>query len=238
MRAGARPGCGKRLTGMLNPVKLWREYRLGDFRTRTRITTLFSMLGNFALAAGKAVIGIFTVSLFMLVSAFYSALTGLAKQFYYRGALICKEDIKKETVYYCFMAIFLLAASLVYSLYMVRLFFLSSGLVYGKIAGITVAAVSFTELFMAVRGLVKSNKLNDMLVSGLKIVNLSVALTALVLTQSALLSFTSGVEIAYSYVTAAFGLCVGLVSSLLSVLMLLKARRIGRDGGDSAGKHR
>lgn len=238
VRAGARLGCGKRLTGMLNPVKLWREYRLGDFRTRTRITALFPCWEILLWRPVKPSSGYLQFPCLCLFRRFIRRLRDLQSVLIIAAALICKEDIKKETVYYCFMAIFLLAASLVYSLYMVRLFFISSGLVYGKIAGITVAAVSFTELFMAVRGLVKSNKLNDMLVSGLKIVNLSAALTALVLTQSALLSFTSGIEIAYSYVTAAFGLCVGLVSSLLSVLMLLKARRIGRDGGDSAGKHR
>lgn len=238
MRTGSRPGFGKRLTGMLTPIKLWREYRSGDFRTRTRITALFSMLGNFALAAGKAVIGIFTLSVFMLVSAFYSVFSGLAKQFYYRGAAAGREDAKKEVGYYFCMAVFLLVASLVYSLYMVRLFFLSEGLVYGTIAGITVAAVSFTELFMAVKGLVKSNRLKDMLVSGLKTVNLSGALTAIVLTQTALLSFTSGAEAAYSGATAVFGLCVGLVSSGLAVSMLFKARRVRREGGASDGKRR
>lgn len=192
------------------------------------MTAIISMVFNFAIAAGKLVIGLATLSVYIIISAFYSLGVGLAKQIYYRGYLKALDDPSCEPKYYLRISLVLMASSLVYIGYMIRLFFIKNSFHYSMFLGIAIATVSFFELIVAIVGLVKSNRRKDLLLSGLKTVNLSSALVALVLTQIAILSFTSsGAQaVDHSFNNALFGIGMGSVSLIFSLLMALKYRRV------------
>ncbi len=198
-----------------------RAYRNGDTALRNRYHSAWSMLLNFSVAAGKTVIGIVTFSLFIVISGIYSLGIGLAKKMYYTG---CGKGRENEKKYFLLMALLLLASSVMYIIYMICLLFSHSQTVYGEITAISIAAISFFELGIAVRGLVKCRKKGNLLLSGLKIVNLSGAFISLVLTQTALLSFTMGSTSAdmetAARSNAAIGILMGCVSLALAVYML------------------
>lgn len=206
-----------------NPITLIHDYRYGDFKTRNHITSLISMLGNFVISVFKIVIGLLTMSFFFIISGFYSIGIGVAKQIYFKGYELSVTEKQTSIKHYLLMAIILMMTSIIYIIYMIRLFFVTQTFNYTAILGISIATVSFLELGMAIRGLIKSRKMNDLLFTGLKTINFSSALVAIVLTQTALLSFSSDAEVAViNYHNAIFGVSVGVITLALSLFMIYR----------------
>jgi hypothetical protein len=99
---------------------------------------------------------------------------------------------------------------------------------------IGIATVSFVEIGMAIRGLVKARKTKTLMMEALKFIALSSALVSLVLTQSALLSLGSqdgqkihtaaqiASDITISASCGLLGLIVGGLSALMGVYMLFR----------------
>ena len=212
--------------------RLLSEYRRADASGRSRMTARVSMLAHFSAAACKMAAGVFALSGFLVISGLYSAGIGTAKGIYDRGAALSRGNRTQELRYYRNIAMILLISALAYMTWMARLFFSPPAFRYGRILGIGIAALSFWDLGAAIWGLVDSGKRKDILLSGLRTVNLSSAMTALVLTQTAILSFTHEPTVqamaADARSNAVLGLLVGCVSCILSVWMLFRYRREAR----------
>lgn len=219
-------------------VEFIKKYRHFSFKERTNFNSRISMIGNFFIACCKLILGIVTLSLFYCISAFYSVGVGLAKQVYFQGLNASNNELsgennnnfenqKIENKYYKLMAFILLFTSIIYAIYMARLLFTSSDFEYGLIPAIGIAAISFTELGVAIKGLIKSNKRKDLLLSGLKSISLASACTAIVLTQVALLSTVEG---DYSFYNALFGIGVGIFCILISIYMFIKLKIKAKKG--------
>lgn len=200
-----------------------RMFFKGSFKERTYVKNRLSMLGNFTTAIFKMLFGVFTNSIFFCISAFYSMGIGYAKQTYIRGFAKGK-GYKYVNRYYLKMAQILIASSAIYVLYMVRLLFIDDRFVYNKFAAIGLSVIAFGDLYFSIYGFVKSKKLNDLLLSGLKGVYLASSFPAIVLAQVAVLSFQEQKPY-YNTLNAISGIAFGTFSALIGFLMLLKYYR-------------
>lgn len=117
------------------------------------------------------------------------------------------------------MAILILVASAIFVMYMSRLFFMEYTYTYSTIMGVAIATFSFTELGIAIGGLVSATKKNHYLMMGIKCCNLSSALIAIVLTQIALLSLPETINA--SFYNAITGVVLGGLSMLIGVFMII-----------------
>lgn len=92
---------------------------------------------------------------------------------------------------------------------------------YDQYTGITIAALTFAELILAVVGIVSARRKSDLIVEVIKISNLAGALTLLVLTQTALMSFsdTNGAD---PHTTGLTGIVFGSVAGLLGLYMIVR----------------
>ena len=97
------------------------------------------------------------------------------------------------------------------------------GSVTGMIAAITIAAVSFYDLGAAIAGLIGAAKAKDGFGVELKRINLSGALAALALTQTALLSVSGGQALSSSGI---MGVVAGAVTAIGALLSALKGCRL------------
>lgn len=109
--------------------------------------------------------------------------------------------------------------SLVYCLYMGRLFFVSSTTKYGEITAITIAAFSFLELAISIRNLVKSYKAKNILLMSLRSCNIASSFFALVLTQVAILSAVT--EVDHSFYNAIGGIVFGALAFFEGLVQLI-----------------
>ncbi len=200
-----------------------RMFFRGSFKERTYVKNRLSMLGNFVTAVFKMLFGVFTNSIFFCISAFYSMGIGYAKQTYIRGFAKGK-GYKYVNRYYLKMAQILIASSGIYVLYMIRLLFFDDRFVYNKIAAIGLSAIAFFDLYFSIYGFVKSKKINDLLLQGLKGVNLASSFPALVLAQVAILSFQERKPY-YNTLNAIVGIFFGTLSAFIGILMLLNYQK-------------
>lgn len=200
-----------------------RMFFKGSFRQRSYVKNRLSMLGNFTAAVFKMLFGVFTNSIFFFISAFYSMGIGYAKQTYIRGFAKGK-GYKYVNRYYLKMAQILIASSAIYVLYMVRLLFIDDLFVYNKLAAIGLSLIAFSDLYFSIYGFVKSKKLSDLLLEGLKGVYLASSFPAIVLAQVAILSFQEQKPY-YNTLNAVSGIAFGTLSAIIGILMLLKYYR-------------
>lgn len=180
-------------------------------------TVFVSMIKDFVFAAGKIFLGIYTFSVFLCVSGLNSVLTGFARRTYLQGKKAAQDVSEKEYKSYLKIALFILGGSVAFTLYMARLFFVPSQERYEMIPAIAIAVMAFTELGFAITGLAKTK---DLLASAMKVLNLTAAFAALVLTQVAILSFTQENDV--SYFNAIGGVVFGGLSILAALFMLFK----------------
>ena len=198
----------------------WLKEKIAVIR-QTHLISRISMFKDYIFAAIKIVFGIFTQSYFLSVSGLYSICIGFAKGSFFKGKSIgerldpqSREYKQNEYKHLARMASFILIGSIVYVVYMTRLFFISSTYNYGEIPAITIAAVSFAEITLSV---IHLKKAKGALFAGLRCVNLTSAFTAMVLTQVAILSFAD--ETDCSVYNAISGTVFGCLCFALAIVM-------------------
>jgi hypothetical protein len=176
-----------------------------------------SMMKDFIFAAGKIGLGIYTVSGFLCISGLNSIFNGFARHLYLHGEKYSRGDSEKEYSSYVKMALLIFAGSITYTIFMARLFLYSSYISFSIIPALLIAVIAFSELIFSITGIVRTK---DLLASALKILNLTSALSAIVLTQIALLSFKEERDL--SYINAISGVLFGGISILASLYMIIK----------------
>ena len=179
------------------------------------------------IAMGKLIIGIMSLSLFTCVNAFYSfgmigakgiALTGIRKA----------QDRNKQYVYYFWSGAILIISSIVYMSYSIRLFFSPISSAYHSYVAIGIAAVTFTEIGLNIRGVTITRHNQTLLIHAIKMINLSGSLISLVLTQTALLSFTKNEAdlLEISKANGEMGLLMGMVATLIGIYMICRVKKL------------
>lgn len=192
----------------MNWIKKYKGWSLED---KTIFATKISICLHCILAITK--------SLFAVWNGVFFFIAGCMNVFLMLAKTECYFGIKKNNRSFKFrnrmVALFLLCASLVYIIYMARLVCFSVPVrKYSPFLAINIAFISFVELGIAIRGLFIISKKGHYY-RNIKIINFCSALTAIVLTQVAILSFSS--EANHNFVNGMVGIGVGIVILILAV---------------------
>ncbi len=180
---------------------------------------------NIVVGLGKLSMGIASMSFFTCVNAFYTLGMVVAK--YYALSGILKAKNKQEQYNYYFLSgIILIAASLLYIAYSVRLFFHPATSVYHEYVAMGIAAFAFTELTLNLRGVIIERHNHTPLIHAIKMINLASSLICLVLTQTAILSFADTQAHTHPAANGLMGILTGSCAAALGVFMMVRIQKI------------
>lgn len=183
----------------------------------------YSKYWNAFLALAKVIIGILSNSVFVFMNAFYNIGIFVAKKLSYNISKEINEENENKKGNYYKIAIIMIVSSLFYILYTIRMFVSKENVDYGQIVAITIATVSFTELTIAITGVVKAHKKKDINTVFDKLINLSTAFICMVFTQSAILSFAH--EGDASIYNGYSGLFFGSLNMIIGTYMIIYTKR-------------
>ncbi|HWQ74132.1 MAG TPA: hypothetical protein VN441_02340 [Syntrophomonas sp.] len=184
-----------------------------------------SGIANIMVGLGKLVMGILSLSFFTCVSAFYTFGMVVAKYFALSGILKARNR-GEQYRYYTLSGIILTVASLLYIAYSVRLFLHPTIAVYHMYVALAIASFTFAELAINLRGVIRERRNHTPLFHAIKMINLASSLICLVLTQTAILSFTNPqMEISAS-ANGLIGIFMGACATMLGIVMIVHIRRI------------
>lgn len=187
----------------------------------TQFIAKITKITGYAWAAVKFEFGLITGSYFFCISGLYTLAVGFSKGIFFKGKKEREINSESERKNYLKMCGILTIASVIYISYMARLFFFPSKISFNMYFSIFIAAFAFTELTLALIGLIKTYGKNDLLLNGLKCVNLASAFMAIVFTQVALLSFAAPEQEVSKY-NAIGGILFGIACLSICVYMLVK----------------
>lgn len=197
-------------------VKLIKKFQALSFQDKTTFTARFSIIFNTILAAFKIVLAFF-YDIFLLGAGILNIFIMISKLQCYLG--IKDKDKTKFERRNKMVALFLFLAGIQYALYLGRFIYANvNSPKYEMVLAIGIAAVSFLEMGIAIRGLFVSYGKGHYF-RNIKIINLCSAMTAIVLTEIALTSFAS--ETDTTFINGLFGIIVGLLISLVSIFIVL-----------------
>ncbi|MDF2505482.1 cation transporter [Clostridium sp.] len=192
-----------------------------------------SVYTNFIMAAGKLILGIFTASTFLCINAFYNVGMAMAKVIAVNGYQLANKQPDEEyphgygrEEYLCYYNVgsILTITSVIFILYCLRLFIHGSNAYYPQVVAIAIAAINFTEIAMAVQGTIVTRRGEEPVISAIKLTNLASSMISLVLTQTAILSFSSGKDL--SFYNGISGVIFGSCAVLIGIYMMLHMSRI------------
>lgn len=195
--------------------RIIRNYLRKPLEQKIIINTIVGLCCSSVLICGKFVIGLLG-DYNLCVVAVYSAALLLAKLYCVRGAL---SDAGKFANKNSGVAAFVLAASVLYALFMSRLFFVKrqpkpTGIVYVAM----VAFISFAEMGFAIAGILRT-KNKGHFYRNIKIINFCIALTAILSTQITILDFTMTANV--DFYNACAGVGIGAVIALCAVYIFI-----------------
>lgn len=193
--------------------------------SRSLQATGASMTANVFIGFGKLLMGILSLSFFTSVSAFYTFGMVVAKYFALSGMLKAKN--RKEQYHYYFLSgIILIIASIMYIAYSVRQFIHPTTNIYHMYIALAIAAFTFIELSINIRGVIVERHNRTPLIHAIKMINLASSLICLVLTQTAILSFADTQVDFHPKANGFIGILMGCCATLLGVIMILRIRQI------------
>ena len=196
--------------------KLIIKYKNYSFEEKTLFSAKFSILFNASLAIGKIVLGLFH-SIFFLVAGIINVLMMMSKLECYLG--VKYHHLKTFKYRNIATGIFLMLAGIQYAIYMGRLIYSNvETMKYGGFLAVSIATVSFIEMGIAIYGCFKAYGKGHYY-RNLKLINLSSAMTAIVLTEVALMSFASDTD--SRVINGIFGLVVGLLIVLIGIFVII-----------------
>lgn len=215
-------------------ISIFFKTQYGSKISRSLHITGAAITVSIFIVTGKLIMGMLSLSFFACANAFYSigmigaksiALTGIRKAL---TGIRKASDKSKQYHYYLCSGTVLLFSSLLYILYSIRLFYSPMTGSYHMIAALGIAAVTFTEIGLNIRGVIVTRHNNTLLIHAIKMINLSASLIALVLTQTALLSFTDNeadpVEI--SKANGIIGILMGTAAAVIGIYMICRVKML------------
>lgn len=199
--------------------RIIKKYRAMTFEEKTIFTTKFSCIFNIILGIGKILLSFFS-TIFFLIAGIVNILIMFSKWQCYLG--ITKPEKKEAITRNNLIALNLIMAGVMYAIYMARLIYTDTKVMeYKQLLGICIACVSFIELSFAINGLFKAYR-KGRFYTNIKIINLSSAFTALVLTEIAITSFASATDM--RKINGIFGVVVGGIIILLGIFILISSK--------------
>ena len=203
--------------------------KLSELKDKHKRTILFARLSVITcavMAVGKIVLGIISASMFLYINAAYSVGLGLAKLFAVKadreeqaGQYTDEMLRKRQNGAYTAIGAIVLATSVVYMIYCVRMFLGDSGMQYGEITAIAIATMTVTEIVLAVYGVITTKRDEKPIHEAVKLTNFASSLISVVLTQCAILSFAGEGDL--SVYNGLSGVIFGLCAAAIGLYMVL-----------------
>ena len=201
------------------------DEKLGPKDMRSLKLAGVSGSANLFVGAGKLALGIFSLSFFTCVSAFYTFGMVVAKYFALAGILKAKNK-QEQYRYYFLSGIILVVASLLFIAYSVRLFLRPEISVYDMYTALAIATFTFAELGINIRGVLVERHNHTPLFHAIKMINLASSLICLVLTQTAILSFSDTQTDLHPTANGMIGIVMGIGATVIGIVMIVRIRRI------------
>ena len=190
----------------------FKEY-LKDSTKRHQAIVLLTSLYNYAWGTIKILFGIFTLSFLYSLSGVDTIFVAIAKHIYLKNI---GKDSKKVSL---FISTFIVLIGIAYLLLAISLFFLENQIKeYSIIIAITIAFFSFLDLGIAIRQFIKTPKKNSIALN-FRILNLSLALFAIVNTQNAIFMAKGSPN---NIADGTFGVIAGTLTVLAGTFLLIK----------------
>lgn len=187
-------------------------------RAKKLVFTRISLVKDAFLVIGKAVIGILFLSVFMLMNAFYSLGMGGARFLVLRMHSQNKEEQLRG---YRRIGIVILVASVCFALYSLRMFVAGTSMKYSMEVALVIACYTFVEFALNIRDSIRLGRSNDPASEALKLIDLASTLICFVLTQAAIMSFSSKDD--PSFANGLSGITFGALSALVGVYMIVRS---------------
>lgn len=110
----------------------------------------------------------------------------------------------------------------------IRLFFIPVTSSYHMYVAFGIATVTFAEIGLNIRGVIVTRHNHTLLIHAIKMNNLSASLITLVLTQTALLSFTNkeADSLEISKANGVIGILMGTVATLIGFYMICRVKKL------------
>lgn len=197
-----------------------RKYTSLDFKKKTEYSTIISIVFNICSGIFQFILGIITREYFLCLSGFVNFFLLTSKLNCIFGIRNVKNKSFKERN--LLVSLMLILSGICYILYMARLLIFDIQIKqYNMYIAIIIAAISFTQIGLAINGLVKA-KGHGHLYKDIKVINFTSSLTGIVLTQTALLSMKNSEVLNTS--VGYFGIGVGFIAILLGVFLLISPK--------------
>ncbi len=182
---------------------------------RSIYSTNISIVLNILMFIGKVTLS-FIFNIYFLISGIINLVVCFSK-------IICLKGINKDNKYIKkynkLIGLCLMVAGLFYSVYMMRLIFTDIEIFnYNMVLGITIALVSFIELSVAIIGIFRIKEKGNYYIN-IKLINISTALTAISLTELALMSFAYQGD--SRFIDGLFGVIIGFIILLIGIYILI-----------------
>ena len=193
---------------------------------RTTLSSALSMFNNFIWASLKFLLGLWKASYFFCVSGIYTLCIGLCKRIFLHRRCRLKMTKRNFTIYSNHHCIIIAVSSI--SLYDKLFFVPEDTRTKNPFFAIVIMAFSCWELFLAIKGLIKMTKRDELLVSGLKCVSLMSGFTSVVSAQFAFMEifqFTRLSNQNQSRINAITGVVFGSLCILIAIGMMIKIIR-------------
>lgn len=206
--------------------------RVGKSKSHSMKITGAACMGNLFVGIGKLVMGMLSLSFFICVSAFYTFGMVVAKACAL-GGLVKEKSPEEQYRYYKLSGMILIVTSVLYVIYSTRLLWYSMVSHYDKYMGLVIATFPFTELGLNIRGVIVERHNHTLLFHAIRMINLASSLICLVLTQTAILSFTHDSMPDYdpSVSNGFMGILMGTAATLIGCVMLWRVRKIKKKQG-------
>ncbi|MCM1130599.1 MAG: hypothetical protein NC310_01510 [Roseburia sp.] len=193
-----------------------KKYRNLSFENRTIFHARFSILFNLILALGKVILG-FLINTVFFVTAAINVFMMLSRFECYLG--ITKTHRKSFRYRNNFVGTFLLLAGVSYTIYMILLLFsIFEMKVYTMSEGTIIAFVSFIELGVAIKGCLNAYGKGHYY-RNIKMISLCSALTAMSLTEMAIMSFANSTNT--QVIDCWFGIGIGVLIIILGIYVFI-----------------
>ena len=190
------------------------NYRKMSFEEKAITNTFISIIFNGLMAVLKFILAIFN-GFFFIVAGIINVLVLASKLHCYLG--VKYPNLKSFKYRNKMTSILLILAGVQYVIYMLRLIIFDIEIMdYGIILGITIALVSFIELSLSIKGCFNACGKGHYF-RNIKLISLSSALTAIVLTEVALLSFSHDGDA--NFINGVVGSIVGVIIILIGIYM-------------------
>ncbi len=195
---------------------------------KAKLTGTLSMLFNFAAGAFKFVAGMLTYVAALCISGLDSVFCGAAKRIYFGGMRASMGNESRECGYYLAMGGVLIVSSAFHTVYMYGYAEYGSAGRPGAFAVVAVCVLAAVELIVSLAGFIRARRDGDLLMEGLRFVNLYTASAAIVTALAAVSAALGAADDERTVFGGAAGVVSGIAGMLAGAFMTIKGAVLSR----------